>query len=254
MRDGFELGDLSSWSAIVGGPVPTAPAAFRITELSLLDPHVFYELGGLVCIDGTGVVNTEIATLIDEDEDMDGLLDLSAMLLFRPLEQVLLGQTVDLRGGECSTDPTACALDTFAAGRRLTFDNVGAGECLGPLVGTTSGETPVSEVAAPCFVTEGTDVSLDLGTGDPVPLRDVQIGGTWNAEPADAVETGLLRGFLPETVADSLDGPDGLPFSAFLRGGTGTCATGDDRDVHDTESGWWFYLSFEAAEVPWLGL
>ena len=38
-QDGFEISDVSSWSAFVGGPPITPPAALRFTSLAVRDPH-----------------------------------------------------------------------------------------------------------------------------------------------------------------------------------------------------------------------
>lgn len=255
MRDGFELGDLSSWSAIQGGPLPASPTAFRVSGLSLLDPHLFTEVLDFICADVTSELNEEIANQIVGDEDLDSLLDLSGLLLFRPLEQDLLGQTVDQRGGFCTTAPTSCSLDTWKPAHRFSYDNHSVGTCLEALANTTSGDTPVPATTAPCFVTDTQDATVDFGAGLAVPLLDVQFAGVWNGDPASHIHSGLLRGFLLESVADSIILPlDGMALSSHLAGGTDTCAAGDDRDVHEAQTGWWIYASFDATTVPWLGL
>jgi hypothetical protein len=45
----------------------------------------------------------------------------------------------------------------------------------------------------------------------------------------------------------------GQPLSSVLPGGAGNCAAGDDRDVLDAVTGWWFYLNYPADEVPYQG-
>jgi hypothetical protein len=74
---------------------------------------------------------------------------------------------------------------------------------------------------------------------------------------------GIIRGFISEADADSIELPAGLPLvgeqpvSSLFPGGTGNCRTGegiDDRDIGpDSEPGWYFYLNFTAHEVDWTG-
>ena len=62
---------------------------------------------------------------------------------------------------------------------------------------------------------------------------------------------------MSETVANAtvlpMDLPvlGGSPISSLLPGGTGNCASHDDRDTHNGEMGWWFYADFTAAPAPW---
>lgn len=136
-----------------------------------------------------------------------------------------------------------------------SYDGLAGGTCLETVPGTTSGYVPaVDEPAAPCFVTSPETVLLELG-GVAVPLADAQLGGTWTGDPIDGSAPGLLRGFLSEADADAVLLPPklgGAPLSSLLPGGTGSCAPGDDRDVHDGVSGWWFYLNLTAYQVDFV--
>ena len=52
-QDDFEVGDASSWSAIVGGPPIIPPAALRFTSLEVRDPHFIADFPVVGCFDFT---------------------------------------------------------------------------------------------------------------------------------------------------------------------------------------------------------
>ena len=66
-----------------------------------------------------------------------------------------------------------------------------------------------------------------------------------------------MRGFISETDANNTILPasfplvGGRPLSSLLPGGTGNCASYDDRDLQGGVFGWWFYLNFPAAAVAY---
>jgi hypothetical protein len=263
--DGFESGDVSAWSSATGLPEPVT--AYRISDLDLRDPHTFVE--AVLCFDVTDdsplpfSFNGSLETLITTDDDGDGFLDLSVLLLFRPLDLAAQDERVDLAGAICTAPAagTVCSQDPLNDPAITTYDSLGAGVCLAPEPGTTSGYDPaVPEPAAPCFVGQPVTVIVDLG-GVAVPLEQAQVAATWSGgDPPTAVAGGLLRGFLSEAVADALLLPaklpivGGQPLSVLLPGGTGNCAAGDDRDVLGKDTGWWFYLEFTADQVEYVGL
>ena len=102
-------------------------------------------------------------------------------------------------------------------------------------------------------------VTLALVLGDtPIPLQDVQVSANYVGHPAGSLANGLLRGFIAESVADSvlIDlGAGPVPVSSLWPGGSGNCASGDDRDtgLDGTTVGWWLYFSFTAEEVTYVG-
>ena len=263
--DDFEIGDTSLWSNVVG---LLPPDVFRFSDLDLRDPHVFVDLSPL-CLDFTDTpipltdttFNGNVEELITTDGDMDGFLDLSALMLFRPLEVLGTAQRVDFQAGVCTAPlaGTSCDADPESPPTLLTYDGVDAGICLDVVGGTTSGYSPaVTPVVAPCFTTVAETLVLDL-LGIPVTLQEAQIGGTFMGDPVDTLSPGLMRGFLSETDADNIIIPadlpviGGQPFSVLLPGGTNNCAPGDDRDMLDGVSGWWFYFEIVAEEVPYNG-
>ena len=258
--DDLESGDLAAWSAVIGGPVPTT--VFRISDLDLRDPHVFFDAGALGCADVTDnpfilvpSLNDSLASAITGDDDGDKLLDLSILLLFRDLDLLATGGAVDLARGLCSApiETTSCSEDPMVVPTALTYDGQDAGLCLMTVPGSTSGYVPaIVEPGAPCFATAPASILVELA-GVQVPLEASQISATFIGGPPTRLATGLLAGFLSEADADQLVLPDafgGGVLSDLLPGGTGSCAAGDDRDLLDAVSGWWFYFAFEADEVP----
>lgn len=265
--DGFESGDLSAWSAVVG----ESPKTFRFTDLDLRDPHVFaaIDIGVVLCLDFTDdplpvvdlAFNPSLEQQINGDADGDGFLDLSSLLLFRPLDTLGVGERVDFDTGLC-TDPaatTVCAAEPTQGPVMTSYDGLSAGTCLETVPGTTSGYVPaVGEPFVPCFVTVATTAPFQIGEVE-VTLRDLQVSATFVGDPVSDLTTGLIRGFLSEADADAiLLPPDlplvgGMPISVLLPGGTGSCASGDDRDTLDGVSGWWLYFNYTATRVTYFG-
>ena len=265
--DDFETGDVSRWSLSVGYLPPADP--FRFADLDLRDPHTFVtvDIGIPFCVDATdengfgASVNGNIQTAITTDGDGDLLLDLSVLLLFRPLDPLAEGLRLDLAQGRCSTpiELTSCDPEPLVEPVVTTYDGLDVGTCLTTLPGTTSGYSPgIAEPTAPCFITAPQTLTVDF-LGIPLELTDAQIAGTWTGMPEDTVESGLLFGFLAEADADAILIPaeiplvGGLPLSALFPGGTGNCAAGDDRDIHQEVTGWWLYFNYRADAVPYGG-
>jgi hypothetical protein len=79
-------------------------------------------------------------------------------------------------------------------------------------------------------------------------------------DPAKDLVDGLIYGFLPEAVADSvLISPSipfvgGQPISSILPGGATCCSSRDERDLGEdgVTVGWWLHFNFVATEVAWL--
>jgi hypothetical protein len=91
----------------------------------------------------------------------------------------------------------------------------------------------------------------------PLPLQDAQIAAVYSGNPATGLTSGLLRGFLRESDAGQIVLPASLPIvggrllSSILPGGSGSCANHNGRDILNGVSGWWLYINFQAARVPW---
>ncbi len=240
--DGFEDGTCNAWSYAVGLMTPP-PAVFRVSDLDLRDPHIFVDVPLVGCLDLTddpipGIVpslNQMVEDSITGDSDGDGLLDTSVLLLFRPLDQSSSGLPFELREGEC-TEPLATTICGNAAGSGAaisTYDSQSAGICLAPVPGTTSGYTPaISEPVASCFFSQPVTGTIPFGDIW-LSLNDAQVGGTYLGDPAYALGSGLIRGFLTEADADAMLLPADIPLIggaplSSLPGGTGCCAASDD--------------------------
>jgi hypothetical protein len=240
-----------------GGP----PTAFRFSDLDLRDPHIWVAI--TECTDVTepgGIfsVNNELEIAVTTDDDGDGKLDLSPVLVMRPLTQGSGSTDMSVFFADCTApiDGTSCMPGATAA-IDGTATNMASGTCLGPEAGTTSAYTPaVGSTSGSCFVSDTQQITVDL-SGIPIPLTDARVAATYGGDPADSLTNGLLMGFIDEATADTTMLPSSLPLvggdplSSVLAGGNGACPTTDDRDMHNGASGWWFYLNFPAAKVTW---
>ena len=244
------------------------PTVFRVNWIALRDPHMFIR-PLFTCYDctdnavlGNPSVNTQMNTNITTDEDADGLLDLSLVLVFRPLDQTAL-YTGPADAGEaaCSAPmaSTVCDVDPVNPLRSTTIANLGSGTCLAPYAGTVRPFTPaVTDAVAPpvCFTTDLTDIVLII-SGTPVVLGHAQFAANYGGDPATQLIGGLIRGFMSEAQAQATQVDLGAlgtrPLSDLLQ--PDACGTGDDRDydLDGTTRGWWFYLNFTAVQVTWVG-
>lgn len=258
--DGGGDGDGDTGDFPDAAPAEGPVVAYRISELALRDPHAFVQIGA--CNDVTDVQNDGFQTDIEEDnegpddsEDPDGLLDLSGLAVFRPLDQSAEGVTLDVvLGADCTApiDDTSCTLGD-ASTIRATGSNDASAECDVILADTTNGDYDPAPAAAPapCFAADAAAGVLEFG---PFQLSEVAGAATYQGDPATGLVNGLLRGFLSEAHADATTVDTALGemvLSSLLPGGNNNCAEHDDRD-EDTggASGWYVYLAFTAEEVP----
>jgi len=240
------------------------PTAFRLTDLDLRDPHAFARV--FFCVDITSNLNTELQTAITTDGDMpaDGILDLSFVVVFRPLQQSVMRGSLDFVDADC-TVPAASTMCTLPAGSTPLasgmYTNQTTGNCLDTMVGGSSVVRPYSPAVtvpmAPCFVTDPQTITVSL-TGLSLTLYDAQVAATYLGSPATGLRNGLLRGFITQTDAEATVLPATLPIvggstlASVLRGGMGNCSGGSDMDTHATLGrGWWFFLNFPATQVPY---
>lgn len=256
-------------TATFSGP----PAGYRLTSVQLRDPHTFLSVFGGPCNDVTDPsalglsVNGLIATEIAADDEPDGFYDLSILTVFRPLVQPpYAGSNVEVRTAECTTtSPSVCGPDVNPPAGTESYSNQTAGICLQPLPFTTgpanngSYSPALTLSGAPCLVSQPLNVQFPVGLFT-LPLQNVQASATYVGDPATGLIDGVLMGFLREEDAEALTLPPdlilvgGQPLSSFLPGGSGSCATYDDRDIGpDNSTGWYFYLNFTAEAVTWTG-
>jgi hypothetical protein len=241
-----------------GGPNGTVdadlnvpPTAFRGSKMELLDPHAF-AFGG--SFDVNGIVNDTIAENVgtDGDDPPDGILDLNVSVLFRPLDPSSATSPIQLSFANCSApvETTACTQTAMTTLIPASATNESSGTCLDALPDTTAPyDPPVVAVPAPCFTSDAVDVTVPLGTIT-LPLKQAQISATYSGDPATSLVTGLLRGYVTEADADVTLIPDdvalvgGDPLSSLL--------LDSDMDTGPNgETGWWFYISFEAELVDY---
>ena len=244
-----------------GAPIEGPVVAFRITDLDLLDPHAFVNIGA--CNDVTEVQNDGFETDITEDnegpddpDNPDGLLDLSGLAIFRPLNQSVAEVRLEVVLGADCTAPIEST--TCTAGDASSIDATGSNHADSPcdvlLADTTNGDyDPAPQPAPPpCFDADAPAGVLEVGAFQ---LSEVAGAATYDGDPATRLVDGVLRGFLSEAHADATTVNTALGdmvLSSLLPGGTDNCAEHDDRDEDaGGASGWYVYLAFTAEEVPY---
>lgn len=257
------VGALALIAAAAGAAVPALATqqAFRATSLQLRDPHMYAPVIGCLDVTNSGVgfpsFNARLADALSNDGDGDGLLDLGLVIVFDDLATAP-GATGTLRFG--GADCTAPATGASCAGSSLytlSFTNPVSGTCLEPEPGTTTASytPPVTVTSHPCFVTEAADVTIDLA-GLSLVLAECRIAATYVGDPAQ-LQLGLISGFVPADVAANTILPGawgfagGASLASVLPGGSGNCASHSDLDTGPGGArGWWFYINFIAAPVP----
>jgi len=243
-----------------------SPTAFLLTDIDVRDPHMFTNVSVLGCQDITNRVltfdgvNPQFQNAIQTDGNNDGLLDLSLLAVFRPLNQAGAATgTVDFVEGDCTAplSSVTCQPAVGAVSVSFTYTNQTSGKCLDVVPGTTRPTyTPtIATPSGPCFSTDAQTISLDLN-GIIVTLADARFGASYVGVPATGLSNGLIRGFLTQATAVAIILPANLPLvggssmASLLRGHSTNCATGSDMDVHPTlGNGWWLYLIFPASKV-----
>lgn len=229
---------------------------FRVSDLDLRDPHLFVDFIG--CFDATDAFNSELQSLLQTDGDTppDGDLDLSYLIRFTPLDPSSATNPMQLGSSTCQpplASPTCGPLVPSGLAGDATLSTTTA--CLGSVAASVSSYVPgVEVIAAPCFASPASTLTLDLGLVS-IALHDAQIAATFIGHPASDLAPGLLRGFLSETDADATTIPTDVPLiggqtlSALLPGGTGNCAAHSDMDEHEGTPGWWIYLRYTAPRI-----
>lgn len=244
--------------------------AFRFTSLYVRDPH-FFANSVIGCVDVTDMVplmpgasvNEQFNAAINgDDPDMpDGNLDLSLLMLFRPLDQADgAAGMADFANGTCliPAAATVCDLLPDTELNPAAYTSQAAGVCHMPDAAHLSSEgyqPAPGMTSGPCFHAGPADVRI-VTTSFDLPLDDAEIAGTFNGDPATEFMTGTLRGFLSVASATATVLPADLQKSTgamtvadLLAGSANGCADHSDLDGE----GWWFYADFTATQVPWEG-
>jgi hypothetical protein len=254
---------------LVSAPAFAQTDVFRIDDMDLRDPHVFVNVLG--CRDVTDTVllgfsvNSRLQASIQTDADVptDGLLDLSTLIEFLPLDQSLATNLMDSGSADCTAPiaTTTCFRPIVPSGIAGDATLSSVGLCLAPIEGTSRPYSPaITNSSAPCFSSPNGTLILDLG-GIPVTLNDAQIAASFDAAPASTLVNGLIKGFITEDDANVVLLPDtlpligGQPLASVLPGGdppgpnNTNCAAHSDVDIRNGVRGWWFYLNFTATRV-----
>lgn len=242
---------------------PDATAAFRITQLTLVDPHTYS--GDMVsCLDSTATYNQSFAASI-------GSFDINTTLVLRPLDPALdSGTVMDIVPAACVDGETIanCTDKDVPPASVITasFNNIEGGACLSPVAGSQNplyGMAPneiLHEPRSPCFVSAMIpSFSLGLAPTLKLPLSNVQIAAAYELEGgSQRLVQGVLRGFLSSSVAMTAVGTlNGFPFTPWLvLAGGGGCQPPmnpiDDIDsVAAPRDGVWMYFNFTAERVDW---
>lgn len=256
-------------------PALAASTAFRITDLDLRDPHLFVDFIGCrditdISLAGSGSVNGNLQKRIQADSTGDGLLDLSLLVVFDPLDAGGAGSPMRFGESSCTAPMTGttCGPIPFENLQALGSTNAVTGQCLSAIAGTIKPYTPaITTSTSPCFVSaEAPLILLPIFEGMSLPLRAARLAATWSGgSPATALANGLLSGFVTELDANNTIFPastpllGGMPLSMALPGGDppgpgACCAAHSDLDLGPSgERGWWMYFNFTAQAVTYTG-
>jgi len=237
--------------------IVTRPAAFRVFEMYLRDPHEFIALGG--CIDWTNgdvgslSVNGQLNAQLQGDANGDGLFDMSPLLIFPNFNQHSPTAAVEFSYGSC-TFGNGSTCTAGASVQQMSASNTPAGVCVGVLPATTSGYSPgVSVPVNTCFQTAPQTMTISL-QGAMISLYEARIGAVYSGDPATNLVTGLIRGFVTRQDAENTIIPlpllGDVPLATLLRGGRDNCTSGSDEDTRDGVPGWYFYLNISATKTP----
>ncbi len=239
---------------------PDATAAFRITQLTLVDPHT-YSGDMVLCQDSTATYNQLFAENIR-------IFDINTTLVLHPLDPAKDSETtVDIVPANCVPGGTLVnCTDKDVPDESIVsadFNNSEGGTCGNPVAGTLNpayqtGAGELNKPTSPCFLSALIpSLSLQLAPTLGLPLSNVQIYAAYDLSEPDKQKLvqGVLFGFLPSSVAmGSIGVLNGAPFVPWsvLAGGDGCKATVDDIDtVSLPKDGVWMYFNFTAERVAW---
>jgi len=230
------------------------PTAFRLTTLSLREPHTF----ALGFVDVTDTVNGLLNDFVGMDkvnpageETPDGLLDFSLLAVFRPLDQSVDTVPLDIVIADCAApmESTSCQRTATSQVVSSVATNL-ASDCLEVMPDTTGGyNPPITTPSGPCFVSDAETFDLDFGD-IAFSFVDARLGAMYPDGEGNQLASGLIRGFLSQSFAEGATLPADIP----VVGGQPIASLLKDVDK-DTgpggEAGWWFYLNFTAEAVPY---
>lgn len=244
---------------------PDATAAFRITKLSLVDPHT-YSGDALKCLDSTPTFNGIFTENIKS-------FDINTTLVLHPLDpSVDSGATMEIVPAKCvpggtlvnCTDKDVPVESIVSA----EFNNSVGGTCGNPVAGSLNPDYHVDPAKAlnkpmsPCFLSALIpSLDLQLAPTLTMTLSNVQIYAAYDLveKPGFLVE-GVLFGFIPSAdTMVSIGTLNGTPFTLWsnLAGG-GACQPDlNNPPINDVDTvatpndGVWVYFNFVAERVAW---
>jgi hypothetical protein len=242
-----------------GEPAPGLHA-FRITQLTLVDPHFYFSVAG-TCTDVTNFLLPSLADEISKGE-------LNLVLLFDQLDPSAPAVRLHFVDSACviGTGKTTCS---FKPGGAFTpVDALNAADAPYDAVwpGTTNPlYTPPNKPDPVHFSTQRADFVLPmLGTSLPaLYLRSWVIAARYaTSPPIENLVQGVLTGYLSASEAASINSEiAGIPFNLWETiAGSETCCmpasivddTDPDPDPNVLTRGVWFYLNFTATRVEWI--
>jgi hypothetical protein len=244
---------------------PDILAAFRITTLTLIDPH-FYS-GAAVCDDSTNEYNEIWTAHLDAFE-------INPTMVLSPLDpaietatkmQVVPATCIATEEAINCTDSEALPEDIIEA----TFSNsLQGGICGGPIMGSQNPKymdeelyEQLSAPVSPCFLSALIpSLKLPLGPMLRLPLSNVQISATYSLEavPQQLIH-GIIVGFLPSEqgalTLGTLNGALLRPYDVIA--GADSCQPDLANPIDDIDTvamprdGVWVYFNFTAERVAW---
>lgn len=243
---------------------PSVTAAFRITTLTLIDPHMY--VGSVVCEDETNDYNVLWNDHLDAYE-------INPTLVLSPLDPKVQSTTkMQIVPAECvpGDDGVNCTDRDVPKDKivEVTFSNsLQGGMCGGPVTGSLNPDYMAEQYEqlhapqSPCLTSAIIGAfELPLGPSLTLPLSNVQISAAYklDSEPQELVE-GVLYGFLSaaqgQMVLGTLNNQQFRPWDV-LAGAMG-CQPDpgvylDDIDtVAASHDGVWMYFNFTAQRVAW---
>lgn len=260
-------------STTTGGPIDTssggddstgeAPAldAYRMTSISIVDPHFYYML--VACEDATPLFNSALS-----GEIADGTVNI--LLLLDPADPDLDEAPMRLTEGSCvlGSTTTTCGYKDPAVYVPTIVDNALSSTCDVARPGTLNPLYTAPNIPAPpCFTSQRGAVVLPSLAPElpPIVLYDAQVAATYGSAdaPVDGLVSGILTGFVPESYALMYSGAiEGIAFNLWgsIAGGGG-CDKDPNLPIDDTdpstdprsgERGVQLYLNFVAERVEWV--
>lgn len=243
---------ISRWMGLVLGAALVGaialPAAaqerqgFRVTNLEILDPHVFIDAFGTgSCNDITnppGLLGLNVNGLVadflvacdpvNEGSEEPCVHGFNLVAVFEPLIQtpgeggvlqecMFEGNPCTFTLGvidSCTRDGSSVDCEGELSNPSITtYSNAGPENiCLDALPGTigpnnTGGYMPaIVPTDGPCGVSGELELTLELGSDFviTIPLRGMELAAQYDGEPATGLLKGLARGFLSEEAADNI--------------------------------------------------